>query len=925
MIASANRIRSGSADPVLNDLVDELAARLQAGHDVNVDECAAAHPEYADQLRRLIPALQVLADLSHSRDSVGAMPPKSFDPDRTGVHFEAGVSLRGTLGDFLIHREIGRGGMGVVYEADQVSLNRRVALKVLPFAATMDSKQLQRFRHEAQAAAMLNHPNIVPVFGVGNERGVHYYAMQLIGGQSLAQLIASLRGDNKKDQSSEAKRETSPVAAISTQSGRRDKAHYRHLAELMAHAADALDYAHSMGVVHRDVKPANLLLDDAGHLWVTDFGLAKLDSSAGMTMTGDLVGTLRYMSPEQALAKRGLVDERTDVYSLGATLYELLTLHPAVDGADKHEVLKKIAFTEPTPPRKVVSAIPAELETITLKCLAKEPGERYASATALAEDLRRFIADRPVVARRATRLEKTWRWARRNPGVASLMVLLLLSLCGGLATTMWQWQRADENAEKYRKAAEIAQRESNLSWRTIRETVQGLSATSSQHSASDVRRQIYVRINKLNDELGPNPSPERKFDQALIALGLGQARIDLGLPGVGSKDLQVGLELLEGLVREQPENQEYREQLVIALRVNGNAMRMSNPLQAEELARRAIIELRQLVANNSTPARRFDLATALRQWVQTLETLKRPSEDPRQESVELCRQLIAENPKGVSVDVSLELAADYRNDAMRLLNLKDFDTGLEMAQQAMKVTDDCLKRFPQRAEVISGAALSCGHVASAYYRQKEWPLALEQYQRAVALNRELVKLDSTNMTFQNNLNFELSALAVGLAQLQRYDEAHRALDEATSTQQNLLAVYKDRTAIRRTQYYLLRNRAKIYGMAENYRESARASAELANFNYGSGVDAADAALFLLQNLGAVAKDAALTAEQRTALTKDYKDRALEYLKLADARGYPDAARLNTRFFEALHDNPEFQALVTKIASRASIPEDVPHD
>jgi WD40 repeat protein/serine/threonine protein kinase len=354
------------------------------------------------------------------------------------------------LGDFQLLREVGRGGMGVVYEAIQLSLGRRVALKVLPFAATMDPRQLQRFRHEAQAAAMLHHPNVVPVFGVGCERGVHYYAMQLIEGRSLGAIIDELKDkDEGKGMRDEGKAKTAdfhsslipppsslttaPIAALTTQRYRRDKAHYRRIAELIAQAADALEYAHSMGVVHRDVKPANLLLDEAGHLWVTDFGLAKLDAAVGMTVSGDLIGTLRYMSPEQALARHGLVDHRTDVYSLGATLYELLTLRPAVDGQDKRELLYKIAFEEPVALRKLDKSIPAELETVTLKCLAKSSSERYATAQQLADDLRQWLADQTIKAKPPTLTERVRRWARRHRPVAlavgaSVLVILVLSV-----------------------------------------------------------------------------------------------------------------------------------------------------------------------------------------------------------------------------------------------------------------------------------------------------------------------------------------------------------------------------------------------------------------------------------------------------------------------------------------------------------------
>src|SRR5262249_46362898 len=222
--------------------------------------------------------------------------------------------LTGMLGDFRLLREVGRGGMGIVYEAEQISLGRRVALKVLPYAATMDPKQLQRFRNEAKAAASLHHEHIVPVYAVGCERGVHYYAMQFIDGRTLADMIQDLRAGpasvsegpqtatvvwhppRESVASVKSAADTSPVAALSTQVGRKDKAHYRWIAELIVQAADALEHAHVVGVVHRDVKPGNLLVDATGKLWVADFGLARLGTDAGLTMSGDLLGTLRYMS-----------------------------------------------------------------------------------------------------------------------------------------------------------------------------------------------------------------------------------------------------------------------------------------------------------------------------------------------------------------------------------------------------------------------------------------------------------------------------------------------------------------------------------------------------------------------------------------------------------------------------------------------------
>ncbi|MFO0810863.1 MAG: serine/threonine-protein kinase [Gemmataceae bacterium] len=453
---------SSAPDAVTVDLVEEMIDRLQSGADA--EAFIAAHPDHADTLRRLLPAMRVMADLSHSKD--------------VRIELSDDMSL-GELGDFRLIREVGRGGMGVVYEAMQISLNRRVALKVLPMAATMDQRALQRFRHEAQAAAMLHHSHIVPVYGVGCERGVHYYAMQLIEGRSLADAIAEWRaGDvnvpisragqyadspnREADTLRSPEMPTAPVAALDTRKPRGDKARFREVAEVVAQAADALEYAHAMGVVHRDIKPANLMLDADGHLWVTDFGLAKLSSpgdAAGVTMTGDLLGTLRYMSPEQALARHGLVDHRTDVYSLGATLYELLTLRPAVGGADKQEVLRRIAFEEPAALRKLGKAIPEELETITLKALAKNPAERYATAGELAADLRRWLTDQTIRARRPNLRQRLEKWVRRH---STAVVTAGVALLMGTGVSAWQAIQAREaqrQAEAERDRAAAAERQ----------------------------------------------------------------------------------------------------------------------------------------------------------------------------------------------------------------------------------------------------------------------------------------------------------------------------------------------------------------------------------------------------------------------------------------------------------------------------------
>jgi tetratricopeptide (TPR) repeat protein len=430
--------------------LQEYRLALEAGSIPNRADFLAGYPDIAEELAACLDALEFVRRAGSQIQSSAALvaePREDLKPE-------------GPLGDFRLVREIGRGGMGVVYEAVQISLGRRVALKVLPLAAALDAKQLQRFKNEAQAAAHLQHQNIVPVHFVGCERGVHFYAMQYIDGHTLADLIQDLRCRGRSDEKApncEARRSrgpSGPEAAKSDETpvGLRastfdlyssvllglNLSFFRIAAHLVWQAAVALEHAHQLGIVHRDIKPANLLVDGRGNLWVTDFGLAHCQSQAGLTLSGDLLGTMRYMSPEQALGKRLLLDHRTDLYSLGATFYELLILQPAFDGRDRQELMQQIATDDPKPPRQVSKAVPAELETIVLKAMAKSPEERYATCQELADDLQRFLKDEPIRARRPTRVQRARRWARRHQAVVwSVAVGLLATLVALTGSAGW--------------------------------------------------------------------------------------------------------------------------------------------------------------------------------------------------------------------------------------------------------------------------------------------------------------------------------------------------------------------------------------------------------------------------------------------------------------------------------------------------------
>ncbi len=434
-------------------LADEFAARYRRGERPSLQEYVDRHPDLADLIRDVFPAL---VEMERVKDESPPPTPPARAPQLTH------------LGDYHILREVGRGGMGVVYEAEQVSLGRHVALKVLPAHMLRDPKYLDRFQIEARAAGRLHHTNIVPVFGVGEADGTPYFAMQFIPGQSLDRVLTDVRrlrqpagphaepatvlddaggiaqslasGRFAAAAPAEPRPEGAPAGtdSVTGLSGSgSDTAYARSVARLGVQVADALAYAHKQGVKHRDIKPSNLILDARGTVWVTDFGLAKVDGAADLTQSNEIVGTLRYMAPERF---KGESLVQSDVYALGATLYELLTLRPAFHDTDQLRLIDQILHEPPPPPRKVDARVPRDLETVVLTCLAKDPADRYPSAEALADDLRLYLADRPIKRRRSTTAERLGRWCRRNPAVATLAasVLLLLTVTsvGGVVMSL---------------------------------------------------------------------------------------------------------------------------------------------------------------------------------------------------------------------------------------------------------------------------------------------------------------------------------------------------------------------------------------------------------------------------------------------------------------------------------------------------------
>jgi WD40 repeat protein/tRNA A-37 threonylcarbamoyl transferase component Bud32 len=399
-----------------DQVLAEYLRRIDAGEDIGHEQFIAEHPDVADSLREYFETADQLDQLAGA-GSAETLAPGS--PTRQ----PSSLPVVRYFGDYELLEEVARGGMGVVYKARQAKLNRVVAVKMILSGRLASESDVKRFYSEAEAAANLEHPNIVPIFEVGEHDGQHYFSMGFIEGESLASKIAD-----------------SPLAG-------------EEAATIVEQVARAVEYAHERGVLHRDLKPANVLLDHDSRPHITDFGLAKrVESDSDLTRTGQILGTPSFMPPEQAAGKFDVVGHASDVYSLGAILYALLVGRPPFQSANVMDTLKQVVEREPVSPRQLNPAISRDLETICLKCLEKSVARRYSSAGELADELRRFLAGEPIRARRVSRATRCWKWCRRNPVVAALTIACCLAVIAGSIGVTTQWLRATKEAGEKSRA-----------------------------------------------------------------------------------------------------------------------------------------------------------------------------------------------------------------------------------------------------------------------------------------------------------------------------------------------------------------------------------------------------------------------------------------------------------------------------------------
>jgi serine/threonine protein kinase len=786
-LRSPSLAASNVDDPRVIEALEEYAAELESGRMPDRKSFLALYPAIADALRPCLDGLDLVHHVAPQLNAAG----KSTASDTTELPIPA------VLDDYHLISELGRGGMGVVYLAEQISLGRRVAVKILPFAGALDPHRRQRFMNEAHAAAGLRHRHIVPIFGVGCARGVHYYAMQLIDGPPLNAVLRAMRGGVHLEAAPHGSgwTATTPADIGSATPGpvvRNDQVraagsvsllgqlrsgpeYFREIARLGRQVALALDYAHQCGVIHRDVKPANLLLDPAGDLWLTDFGLAHR-SDVGLTGPCDRLGTLRYMSPEQAKAGES-VDQRTDIYSLGASLYELFTLEPAFPEQDQGELWRRIAREEPRPPRSHNPALPRDLETIVQKAMAKEPRRRYQSAAEVADDLERFLDGRPVLARPMSFGEKALRWAQRHQAAMAMatVVLFIMAMTLGISTGVVLCDRNEIARQRYeaRQAADTFYTQVAERW------------LAREPHLEPLRREFLQKALAFYDQAARESGhdSETQFQAAKAARLVGDIEHQLGHHGAAETAYGKAVTRLEPLAAGDSSTPAYREELAMAWNNRGTLWRDLGRPDARLAYDKSRAILRVLASDiPSSREYRDDLGGNCINLGVLLAAQKR-----WQEAEQLFRQarglfavLVCEKPDAV---YRRDLAASAHNLGMVLAATERTKEAKEAYEFALATYDSLAREYPHMPGYGREKALTNTSLASLLAVQKLADEANSIYEAVRTMQEKLAADFPDTPIYRQDLAATL-LLQAGLLEAQHQDAAaeetyRRALDVQT--------------------------------------------------------------------------------------------------------------------------------------------------
>lgn len=773
----------------LATILDEYLMAIEQGIPIAPEELLAQHPEDAIYLRDYLKAL----NLFHQATG-GLLTAECTD---SSLFQQPGQ----TIGDYRLIEEIGRGGMGVVYEAEQLSLKRRVAIKILPFVAATDEKSLARFKTESQTAASIEHPNIVPVFAIGEEQGVHFYAMQLVEGKSLGEVLAELRGTEVASGSTTTKSahkfsanegfavapETSEVSSTNKSSSSFDKrqleAHLEFVATIGVQAAEALHVAHEYGVVHRDIKPTNLLIDETQKLWITDFGLARCRQSPGLTQTGDIVGTLRYMSPEQAGGHSTLIDHRTDIFSLGVTLYELASLKHLAPENGQSINQENLSLK---PLKQWDNRLPRDFETIIMKSLAEMPADRYATAAELADDLHRFLQGDPIQARQPSFIQRASRWAKKHRravlAAASVLVVMVAGLAAAL--TVVSRDRAKISTLLHQSQADLQQ---------SREMLDRFGSRLSEQLAT-VPGAERIRLQLLEESIGyyrqlakrASNHPALATDCALAYLKLGELTATTGDKQESLGFHQQAQSTLKELLAKDSKNLELARSLAVSWNNVGTLLNdLGRGKEAYDACSRALSMQQSLIREHpDAPELMTDVATTHT----NLGLVHRDANDfPKATTAFLKAVTIHEQMAEVSEreEPSRELAIGYGNLAS-VYEATDIAAAERYYAKAIKIQKRLADSQQLNLLYLRDLARSYNNLGYLNVRSQNWVDAERSYLDAIAIQSYLVKSAPAVVAYHQDLAVSRNNLGMAYSQQANSLKAMPLFEQAEMLQRKVL-------------------------------------------------------------------------------------------------------------------------------------------
>lgn len=701
-----------------------------------------------------------------SGDEDATLPPSGDSP---GGSPDSSQHVLHSWVDYEIIDEIARGGMGIVYKAWQRRTNRVVALKMIQSGQLANEEEIGRFHAEAEAAAHLDHPNIVPVYDVGEHEGHHYFSMGYVEGENLRRRVLD-----------------GPLAN-------------REAARILRIVAEAMAYAHHKGIIHRDLKPENVLIDQAGQPKITDFGLAKrIHGDSNLTATGQVLGTPSYMSPEQA---GGLLDEigpATDVYALGAVLYCLLTGRPPFQAAHVLDTLLQVMHREPVSPRELNPAVDRDLETLCLKCLDKEPGRRVASAWELSEELGRYLDGKPIRARPIGRAMRLWRWCGRNRLVASLASVVLITLIVGASVSTYFAILARDRAVRAEQGTQMAVR-------TLQSVVHNVQNKLEPFpDAREVRRELLREalrdLDRLSSEFGGETDVDHSTAVALTNLGEvfeEFGAIDAGSTSAAERNYHRAIDIYRQLLQRDPGNLETQIELTRPLEDLGNLYLYSGKSGAAEAPLKESLSIRRaaLEAKPASMEYRRHLSYALMNYGDVLLEKKRYGKARKlfEEAVVYGREVVETDPDEIRHSDMLLLAYEKLGDAC--LDSQDFAAAKAAYQSEYDIGERLYKQHPSNAQVLLAFSSACERIGDYLQDVGDRTGARAKYERMLELSEQMVEADPTNLQLQEALGvacdrvgestFRLGDLKAAHAAFQRAVEVRSALLERDSTNRKL--------------------------------------------------------------------------------------------------------------------------------------------